>query len=147
MIALPVPVIVSNFSMFYSHTQARMKLPKKRRRVVAVQQPRGPRRHPAARAPDRVMEERSLARRFQAVKHNNNNTGGKAAGAVNGLGVQAVHCLPGAVRDPAGLPGLPGPPALQTPSQLSGTHNHSCSSLALPTETILALVRERKRKW
>lgn len=39
-IALPVPVIVSNFSMFYSHTQARMKLPKKRRRVVAVQQPR-----------------------------------------------------------------------------------------------------------
>jgi len=39
-IALPVPVIVSNFSMFYSHTQARMKLPKKRRRVVAVEQPR-----------------------------------------------------------------------------------------------------------
>ena len=39
-IALPVPVIVSNFSLFYSHTQARMKLPKKRRRVVAVQQPR-----------------------------------------------------------------------------------------------------------
>ena len=39
-IALPVPVIVSNFSMFYSHTQARMKLPKKRRCVVAVQQPR-----------------------------------------------------------------------------------------------------------
>lgn len=35
-IALPVPVIVSNFSMFYSHTQARMKLPKKRRRVMAV---------------------------------------------------------------------------------------------------------------
>ena len=44
-IALPVPVIVSNFSMFYSHTQARMKLPKKRRRVVAVQQPRRQQRH------------------------------------------------------------------------------------------------------
>jgi len=43
-IALPVPVIVSNFSMFYSHTQARMKLPKKRRRVVAVEQPRRARR-------------------------------------------------------------------------------------------------------
>ena len=28
-IALPVPVIVNNFSRFYSHTQARSKLPKK----------------------------------------------------------------------------------------------------------------------
>ncbi|XP_067211460.1 potassium voltage-gated channel protein Shaw-like isoform X2 [Linepithema humile] len=35
-IALPVPVIVSNFSMFYSHTQARSKLPKQRRRVLPV---------------------------------------------------------------------------------------------------------------
>lgn len=43
-IALPVPVIVSNFSMFYSHTQARMKLPKRRRRVVAVEAPRRIRR-------------------------------------------------------------------------------------------------------
>ncbi|CAI2340818.1 unnamed protein product [Caenorhabditis sp. 36 PRJEB53466] len=33
-IALPVPVIVSNFAMFYSHAQARSKLPKKRRRVL-----------------------------------------------------------------------------------------------------------------
>ncbi|CAG2119134.1 unnamed protein product, partial [Medioppia subpectinata] len=41
-IALPVPVIVSNFAMFYSHTQARAKLPKKRRRVVAVEQPTRP---------------------------------------------------------------------------------------------------------
>ncbi|KAM7353672.1 shaw-like isoform 2-T3 [Cochliomyia hominivorax] len=39
-IALPVPVIVSNFSMFYSHTQARSKLPKQRRRVLPVEQPR-----------------------------------------------------------------------------------------------------------
>jgi len=36
-IALPVPVIVSNFTMFYSHTQARAKLPKKRRRVLPVE--------------------------------------------------------------------------------------------------------------
>lgn len=35
-IALPVPVIVSNFTMFYSHTQAREKLPRQRRRVIAV---------------------------------------------------------------------------------------------------------------
>jgi len=36
-IALPVPVIVSNFALFYSHTQARAKLPKKRRRVLPVE--------------------------------------------------------------------------------------------------------------
>lgn len=39
-IALPVPVIVSNFAMFYSHTQARAKMPKKRRRILPVEQPR-----------------------------------------------------------------------------------------------------------
>lgn len=36
-IALPVPVIVSNFTMFYAHTQARSKLPKTRRRVLPVE--------------------------------------------------------------------------------------------------------------
>lgn len=40
-VALPVPVIVSNFAMYYSHTQARAKLPKKRRRVVNVELPQG----------------------------------------------------------------------------------------------------------
>ena len=38
-VGLPVPVIVSNFAMFYSHTQARAKLPKKRRRVVNLDLP------------------------------------------------------------------------------------------------------------
>jgi hypothetical protein len=33
-IALPVPVIVNNFSLYYSHAQARLKLPKKRRRML-----------------------------------------------------------------------------------------------------------------
>ena len=37
-IALPVPVIVGNFAMFYSHAQARDKLPRKRRRVLPVEQ-------------------------------------------------------------------------------------------------------------
>ncbi|CAG0883006.1 unnamed protein product, partial [Darwinula stevensoni] len=41
-IALPVPVIVSNFAMYYSHTQARAKLPKKRRRVLQIEQVRAP---------------------------------------------------------------------------------------------------------
>ncbi|XP_023337689.1 potassium voltage-gated channel protein Shaw isoform X2 [Eurytemora carolleeae] len=40
-VALPVPVIVSNFAMYYSHTQARAKLPKKRRRVINVDIPVG----------------------------------------------------------------------------------------------------------
>jgi potassium voltage-gated channel Shaw-related subfamily C protein 1 len=37
-IALPVPVIVSNFAMFYSHTQARSKMPKKKRAVLNFEQ-------------------------------------------------------------------------------------------------------------
>lgn len=41
-IALPVPVIVSNFTMFYSHTQAREKLPRQRRRVISVVEPPPP---------------------------------------------------------------------------------------------------------
>ena len=35
-VALPVPFIVSHFEMYYSHTQARAKMPKKRRGVVHV---------------------------------------------------------------------------------------------------------------
>ena len=37
-VALPVPFIVSHFEMYYSHTQARAKMPKKRRGVVQVSQ-------------------------------------------------------------------------------------------------------------
>ena len=33
-IALPVPVIVNNFNLYYSHAQARLKLPKKKRKVL-----------------------------------------------------------------------------------------------------------------
>ncbi|XP_071530145.1 LOW QUALITY PROTEIN: potassium voltage-gated channel protein Shaw-like [Panulirus ornatus] len=60
-ISLPVPVIVSNFSMFYSHTQARSKLPKKRRRVLPVEQPR--------RAARQARPEGGLNRRMNAIKH------------------------------------------------------------------------------
>ena len=55
-IALPVPVIVSNFAMYYSHTQARAKLPKKRRRVLPVEQPR----QPNARIPGEWREKMGL---------------------------------------------------------------------------------------
>uniref|UniRef100_F1LE46 Potassium voltage-gated channel protein Shaw n=1 Tax=Ascaris suum TaxID=6253 RepID=F1LE46_ASCSU len=57
-IALPVPVIVSNFAMFYSHTQAREKLPRKRRRVLPVEQVRMQVRRHAA-----VMEIATIQRR------------------------------------------------------------------------------------
>lgn len=35
-LALPVPVIVNNFALYYSHAQAKMKLPKKTQRVLAA---------------------------------------------------------------------------------------------------------------
>ena len=41
-IALPVPVIVSNFAMFYQHAQARKKLPNKKRRRVVLNTPSSP---------------------------------------------------------------------------------------------------------
>jgi len=53
-IALPVPVIVSNFTMYYSHTQARAKLPKKRRRVLPVEPAR------PARVPGKHLQTQSL---------------------------------------------------------------------------------------
>lgn len=34
MLALPVPVIVNNFTLYYSHAQAKLKLPQKRRNVL-----------------------------------------------------------------------------------------------------------------
>ena len=35
-ISLPVPFLVSTFEMYYSHRQARAKMPKKRRRIIQV---------------------------------------------------------------------------------------------------------------
>ena len=54
-IALPVPVIVSNFTMYYSHSQARAKLPKKRRRVIPVEAIRQQSRNPAGGLPSRLV--------------------------------------------------------------------------------------------
>ncbi|XP_034834494.1 potassium voltage-gated channel protein Shaw-like isoform X1 [Maniola hyperantus] len=74
-IALPVPVIVSNFAMYYSHTQARAKLPKKRRRVVNVEPTRPPLRAPGVpggqsgpMAPG--MGQQAANRRMNAIKTN-----------------------------------------------------------------------------
>ncbi|BFZ21141.1 hypothetical protein BsWGS_24179 [Bradybaena similaris] len=69
-IALPVPVIVSNFALFYSHTQARSKLPKKRRRVLPVEAPRpkGTKAPGMAGAVPGVGGPQN--RRMNAIKHN-----------------------------------------------------------------------------
>ncbi|CAK1587297.1 unnamed protein product [Parnassius mnemosyne] len=74
-IALPVPVIVSNFAMYYSHTQARAKLPKKRRRVINVEPTRPPLRAPGVPgvpaghiAPG--MGPQAVNRRMNAIKTN-----------------------------------------------------------------------------
>uniref|UniRef100_A0A2Y9D1K8 BTB domain-containing protein n=1 Tax=Anopheles dirus TaxID=7168 RepID=A0A2Y9D1K8_9DIPT len=106
-IALPVPVIVSNFSMFYSHTQARSKLPKKRRRVLPVEQPRRKRDMGAAN------------RRVNALKHQHAQPthpaifkdafGGAKIGHVNGVNVIGLT-LQG--------PSVPGLAVLKPPSVL-----------------------------
>ncbi|XP_053692413.1 potassium voltage-gated channel protein Shaw-like [Sabethes cyaneus] len=108
-IALPVPVIVSNFSMFYSHTQARSKLPKKRRRVLPVEQPR------------RKRETCAANRRVNAMKHQHAHPthpaifkdafGGAKIGHVNGVNVIGLT-----LQGPS-VPGLAvmKPPSLMQP--------------------------------
>ena len=66
-IALPVPVIVSNFAMFYSHTQARARLPKKRRRVLPVEAVRP---KVAIRPGNPGVGGVAQNRRMNAIKHN-----------------------------------------------------------------------------
>ncbi|CAM1322376.1 Shaw (predicted) [Pycnogonum litorale] len=63
-IALPVPVIVANFARFYSHTQARGKLPKRRRRILPVEQPRVKGRFATNEAQTGAHH-----RRMNAIKH------------------------------------------------------------------------------
>ncbi|XP_053611024.1 potassium voltage-gated channel protein Shaw-like [Plodia interpunctella] len=91
-IALPVPVIVSNFSMFYSHTQARSKLPKKRRRVLPVEQPR------------RKRDAGASNRRVNAVKHPvvlKDLSPGSSKFGVNGMNmIMALQAPPSLLRPP-----------------------------------------------
>ncbi|XP_077487018.1 potassium voltage-gated channel protein Shaw-like isoform X1 [Amblyomma americanum] len=77
-IGLPVPVIVSNFTMFYSHTQAREKLPKQRRRFVGEPPGAGP----AASSGPQVPQ----ARRMNAIKHHQHSRE-FAAASVNKPGI------------------------------------------------------------
>ena len=65
-IALPVPVIVSNFTLFYSHTQARAKLPKKRRKVLPVEAVR-----PKGGLRDLAANHSAAIARFQSFRNIN----------------------------------------------------------------------------
>ncbi|XP_066588401.1 potassium voltage-gated channel protein Shaw isoform X2 [Prorops nasuta] len=78
-IALPVPVIVSNFAMYYSHTQARAKLPKKRRRVLPVEQPRV--RAPGAPPGPPGAPQSAAGPHFQSLNHMPPHAGSGPPGA------------------------------------------------------------------
>ncbi|XP_064652067.1 potassium voltage-gated channel protein Shaw-like isoform X17 [Lineus longissimus] len=103
-IALPVPVIVSNFAMFYSHTQARSKLPKKRRRVLPVEAVRP--KNPPIRS---NMGNPGQNRRMNAIKHNHPGAldsklnriaglNGKDSSSDTGRRSSAAHGSPTATR-------------------------------------------------
>src|SRR5450432_2998650 len=79
-IALPVPVIVANFSNLYSHTQARAKLPKKRRRVLQVHEIK-----PAA-AGKAAGNDRAEDGENEGIRMNKNNAAGSGD-----LAMSAVH--------------------------------------------------------
>ncbi|XP_039280995.1 potassium voltage-gated channel protein Shaw isoform X2 [Nilaparvata lugens] len=123
-IALPVPVIVSNFSMFYSHTQARSKLPKKRRRVLPVEQPR-PKRGDCT----------AVNRRMGAIKHHQHPATLKDAklGTVNG-----VNMLGLALQGPS-IPGL----TLPAPSAPIGIAFTAAPESEGSSSTGLALISSR----
>ncbi|CAG4942828.1 unnamed protein product [Parnassius apollo] len=119
-IALPVPVIVSNFSMFYSHTQARSKLPKKRRRVLPVEQPR------------RKRDASASNRRVNAVKHP--VVLKDLSPANNKFGVNGMNMISLALQGP---PNLLRPPANTQPLQArapiveSPIINTQCGAISL----------------
>ncbi|CAG9564447.1 unnamed protein product [Danaus chrysippus] len=118
-IALPVPVIVSNFSMFYSHTQARSKLPKKRRRVLPVEQPR------------RKRDISASNRRVNAVKH---PVVLKDIPVNNKFGVNGMNMISLALQGP---PNLLRPPPTTQPLQArapiveSPIINTQCGAISL----------------
>ncbi|VDO36158.1 unnamed protein product [Brugia timori] len=61
-------VIVSNFALFYSHTQARSKLPKKRRGVLSIDQVK---QQPVmAQKRVQVLREKQPVKEPLMVKHN-----------------------------------------------------------------------------
>lgn len=121
-IALPVPVIVSNFTMFYSHTQAREKLPKQRRRVLPVEQPRVRPKFPSGPGLQH--------RRMNAIKHHHpaalKDYGGK--GNVNGMNAMAA-----VVRVPSSVSPYPMTTALPHPSTIA------------PLAANIAIVRSTER--
>ncbi|CAO1398932.1 unnamed protein product [Diamesa serratosioi] len=99
-IALPVPVIVSNFSRFYSHSQARSKLPKKRRRVLPVEQPR------RNRANEPQQRRINIKQPHPAIFKD--GFGSAKIGTVNGINVIGINLQQGPQTLPT--PGIKPPP-------------------------------------
>ncbi|CAK1555513.1 unnamed protein product [Leptosia nina] len=118
-IALPVPVIVSNFSMFYSHTQARSKLPKKRRRVLPVEQPR------------RKRDATASNRRVNAVKH---PVVLKDLQGANKFGVNGMNMISLALQGPSNVlrpPHTAQPLQARAPIVESPIVNTQCAAISL----------------
>ncbi|XP_046969402.1 potassium voltage-gated channel protein Shaw-like [Vanessa cardui] len=118
-IALPVPVIVSNFSMFYSHTQARSKLPKKRRRVLPVEQPR------------RKRDASASNRRVNAVKH---PVVLKELPGNNKFGVNGMNMISLALQGPSNMlrpPAAAQPLQARAPIVESPIINTQCGAISL----------------
>jgi len=102
-VALPVPVIVSNFAMYYSHTQARAKLPKKRRRVVNVEPQHGPRNRPGPKGGKNVGQK--MVGMGVTMGLNPNGIPNPQMTPQPGMGIMAMM----AASQPAALGGFPSP--------------------------------------
>ncbi|GFR12306.1 potassium voltage-gated channel protein Shaw [Trichonephila clavata] len=129
-IALPVPVIVSNFTMFYSHTQAREKLPKQRRRVLPVEQVRvRPLRPPG------VQGGGLQHRRMNAIKHHH-PAALKDYSNKTGANTNGMNQLPGISRLGGSNPGafgVAGAVMSGLPSLASAANPGLCLPGASPT--------------
>ncbi|KAF5271193.1 hypothetical protein FQA39_LY08200 [Lamprigera yunnana] len=131
-IALPVPVIVSNFSMFYSHTQARSKLPKKRRRVLPVEQPR------------RKKVDACANRRMNAIKHHHPAIFKDAFGSAKVGNLNGVNVIGLALQGPS-MPSIAvlhhnGPYNLQTHSGNTDAANAGNSLVPAKSRTTIGSV-------
>ncbi|XP_062573132.1 potassium voltage-gated channel protein Shaw-like isoform X8 [Saccostrea cucullata] len=127
-IALPVPVIVSNFALFYSHTQARSKLPKKRRRVLPVELPRpkGPKGMGPGGGPPPINRHRN------AIKHPPVGQQDHKINRMDATGITSLIMAPNANLNSTPV----GASKCTTPTSVSlGVNSNSVSSPATATTT------------
>jgi len=102
-VALPVPVIVSNFAMYYSHTQARAKLPKKRRRVVNVEPLQGPGGKRGGRGGGKGMGQKMVGLGMTMANLNPNGISGPAQPPTPAPAMGIMAMMSAAVPPPVGV--------------------------------------------